>query len=45
MENLDPPTRQSKVCSRINLGSTYPSPNQTFCPKWDIDVNVELGEG
>ena len=24
---------------------TYPSPNPTFCPKWDANVNVELGEG
>ena len=24
---------------------TYPTPNQTFCPKWDANVNVELGEG
>ena len=24
---------------------TYPSPNPTFCPKWDTNVNVESGEG
>ena len=24
---------------------TYPFPNPTFCPKWDANVNVELGEG
>ena len=24
---------------------TYPSPNPTFCPKWDANVNVELEEG
>ena len=23
----------------------YPSPNPTFCPKWDAHVNIELGEG
>ena len=24
---------------------TYPSPNPTFCPKWDANDNAELGEG
>ena len=24
---------------------TYPSPNLTFCPKWDVSNNVNLGEG
>ena len=24
---------------------TYPSPNPTFCPKWEISVKVGLGEG
>ena len=24
---------------------TYPSPNPTFCPKWEVSVNVDLGEG
>ena len=25
--------------------STYPSPKPTFCPKWEVSVNVGLGEG
>ena len=24
---------------------TYPSPNPTFCPKGEVSVNVDLGEG
>ena len=24
---------------------TYPSPKPTFCPKWEVNVNVGLGEG
>ena len=24
---------------------TYPSPKPTFCPKWEISVNISLGEG
>ena len=24
---------------------TYPSPNPTFCPKWEVCVNVGLGDG
>ena len=24
---------------------TYPSPKPTFCPKWEVSVNVGLGEG
>ena len=24
---------------------TYPSPNPTFCLKWEVSVNVGLGEG
>ena len=24
---------------------SYPSPKQTFCPKWKVIVNVDLGEG
>ena len=24
---------------------TYPSPNPTFWPKWEVNVNIELGEG
>ena len=24
---------------------TYPSPKSTFCPKWEVSVNVGLGEG
>ena len=24
---------------------TQPSPNPTFCPKWEVSVNVDLGEG
>ena len=24
---------------------TYPSPKPTFCPKWGVSVNVDLGEG
>ena len=24
---------------------TYPSPNPTFCPKEEVSVNVDLGEG
>ena len=30
---------------RIANLPTYPSPNATFCPKGDANVNVELGEG
>ena len=22
-----------------------PHPNPTFCPKWEVNVNIELGEG
>ena len=37
----------------IHLGSlyvsgklpTYPFPKPTFCPKWEVSVNVGLGEG
>ena len=24
---------------------THPSPKPTFCPKWEVSVNVGLGEG
>ena len=24
---------------------TYPSPEPTFCPKWEVSVNVGLGVG
>ena len=24
---------------------TYPSPNPTFFPKWEVSVTVDLGEG
>ena len=24
---------------------TYPTPKPTFCPKWEVSVNVGLGEG
>ena len=24
---------------------TYPSPNPTFCPEWEVSLNVSLGEG
>ena len=24
---------------------TYPSPEATFYPKWEVSVNVDLGEG
>ena len=24
---------------------SYPSPKPTFCPMWEISVNVSLGEG
>ena len=24
---------------------TYPSPKPSFCPKWEVSVNVSLGEG
>ena len=24
---------------------TYPSPKPTICPKWELSVNVGLGEG
>ena len=24
---------------------TYPSPKPTFCPKWEVSINVGLGEG
>ena len=24
---------------------TLPSPNPTFCPKWEVTVNADLGEG
>ena len=24
---------------------TFPSPNPTFCPKWEVTVNADLGEG
>ena len=24
---------------------TYPSPKATICPKWQLSVNVGLGEG
>ena len=25
--------------------TTYPSPRSQFCPKWDVSVNVDLGQG
>ena len=33
--------------SRINFGKllTYPSPKPKFCPKSELSVNVDLGEG
>ena len=24
---------------------TYPTPKPTFCPKWEVSVNVHVGEG
>ena len=24
---------------------TYPSPKPSLCPKWEVSVNVSLGEG
>ena len=24
---------------------TYPSPKPTICPKWEVSLNVSLGEG
>ena len=24
---------------------TYPSPKTTICPKWEVSLNVSLGEG
>ena len=32
------------LCVSGNL-PTYPSPQLTFCPKWEVSVNVGLGEG
>ena len=45
--------RVNSLLQRTNLGSlyvsgkllTHPSPKQTFCPKWEVSVNVGLGEG
>ena len=33
---------QFKVSRKL---PTYPSPKPTFCPKWEVSVNVSLGEG
>ena len=38
------PERGNGELGQLKL-PTYPSPNPTFCPKWDANVNVELGEG
>ena len=37
----------SKIASHHISGklTTYPSPKPTFCPKRDVSVNVDLGEG
>ena len=35
-------TGTNKVSEKL---STYPSPKLTFCPKWEVSVNVSLGEG
>ena len=34
-------TGTNKVSEKL---STYPSPKLTFCPKWEVSVNVSLGE-
>ena len=31
--------------SSVHVLPTYPYPNPTFCPKWEVNVNVDLGEG
>ena len=33
----------SPAVSKV-LAFDYPSPNPTFCPKWEESVNVELGK-
>ena len=36
----------SFVRNKGKVGSpTYPSPMSAFCPKWEVSVNVGLGEG
>ena len=37
-----PQNPESLYVSRKLL--TYPSPNPTFCPKWEVSVKVGLGE-
>ena len=43
------PKRFDKFCKEIKeklaRPPTYPSPMSTFCPKWEVSVNVGLGEG
>ena len=33
------------ICNKLKVAWTYPSPKPTFCPKWEVSVNVGLGEG
>ena len=35
-------TGPNKVSEKL---STYPFPKLTFCPKWEVSVNVSLGKG
>ena len=36
------PKTGQKVSGKL---PTYPSPKPSFCPKWEVSVNVSLGEG
>ena len=40
----DGPTKSQFLVSAVKLLS-YPSPNPTFCPKWEIGVKVGFWEG
>ena len=33
------------ICNKLKVAWTYPSPKPTFCHKWEVSVDVGLGEG
>ena len=34
-----------KLSDHYTLLPIYPSPKPTFCPKWEVSVDIRLGEG
>lgn len=43
-KNKTPTINLIKILGNIRL-LTLPSPKPTFCPKWEVSVNVGLGKG